>query len=89
MSESRFGWYEKVRIASADPAKAEINGELWAVLGKAESEGRWSYGVFIYSLQVVWSCLEDELIPTGEFDQRETFYSGQSIRVSMHGEVLG
>jgi hypothetical protein len=90
MTEGPFGWYEKVRVTSADPAKAPVRGELGAILGKAQSEdGRWSYGVFVYSVNEVWSCWEDELAPTGAFDVRESFYGGESIRVGQHGELRG
>ena len=54
--ESRFDWYEKVRVVSARPAMASINGELGAILGKTETDdGRWLYGVHIYAEKVVWS----------------------------------
>ena len=89
MAEARFDWYERVRVTTADPVKAAIVGKLGAVLGKARGDdGRWSYGVFVYDDQVVWSCWEDELVATGEFDRRESFDSGESVRVSRHGEVL-
>lgn len=90
MTEGRFDWYEQMPVATADPAKAAIDGQLGAILGKAQGEdGRWSYGVFVYNQRLVWSCSENELAPTGEFDKRESFYSGESIRVSRHGELLG
>jgi hypothetical protein len=89
MADGRFDWYERVRVATTDPTKAAINGRLGAVLGKAQGEdGRWSYGVFVDDQQRVWSCEENELISTGEFDCRASFYSGESIRVSPRGEVL-
>jgi hypothetical protein len=89
MADGRFDWYEKVRVATADLAKAAIDGKLGAVCGKAQGDdGRWSYGVFVYDEQVVWSCGEDELAPTGQFDRRESFYTGESVRVSRHGEPL-
>jgi hypothetical protein len=90
MADSRFDWYERVRVASADPAKAAISGQLGAVVGKAQDEdGRWSYGVFVYERRRVWSCREDELVSAGEFDRRESFFGGESIRVSRRGELLG
>jgi hypothetical protein len=89
MAESRFDWYERVRVTTAGPVRAASVGKLGAVLGKARGDGgRWSYAVFVYDDQVVWSCWEDELVATGEFDRRESFYSGESVRVSRHGEVL-
>lgn len=90
MAKGRFDWYERVQVATTDPAKAAIDGKLGAVLGKSQGDdGRWLYGVFVYDQRVVWSCWEEELTPTGEFDRRESFYSGDSIRVSQRGELLG
>ena len=90
MAEDRFDFYEQVRVTTSDSAKRAIDGKLGAVLGKAQGEdGRWSYAVFVYDERVVWSCMEDELTPTGEFDRKESFYSGESIRVSQRGEWLG
>ena len=75
---------------NARPRKASIDGKLGAVLGKAQGDDeRWSYGVFVYDEREVWSCWEDELVPTGEFDRRESVYGGESIRVSKRGELLG
>jgi hypothetical protein len=89
MTESRFGWYEKVMVNSGDPAKNSINGKLGAVLGKAQSDdGRWSYAVSIYDSGIVWSCCDDELISTGEFDTRESFYGGDTVRVNSRGEIV-
>ena len=90
VSEGRFDWYERVRVATADPAKAGIDGQLGAVLGKAQGDcGRWSYGVMIDVQGRVWSCWEDELVSTGEFDRRESFYCDKSIRINTRGEILG
>lgn len=88
--EARYAFYEKVRIISDKPPLAEFNGRLAAVLGKAQDdEGHWSYAVHIYGETYSWSCNEGDLEPTGEFDCRETFYSGESIRVSKDGKLLG
>jgi hypothetical protein len=86
---ARFDFYEKVIVASADPSKAEITGRLGAVLGRVcDDNGRWSYAIGLYDGGACWFCWEDELRPTGEFDRRESFYDGSSIRVSQHGELL-
>ena len=90
MAGPRFDFYEKVVVASADPAKAEIEGRLGAVLGRAcGDDGLWSYAVSMYHSGICWHCSEDELRPTGEFDRRESFYDGSSVRVSQRGELLG
>jgi hypothetical protein len=85
-----FDFYEKVIVTTTDPSLSEIDGELAAVLGRACGEdGRWSYAVSIYRTGVCWSCAEDDLRSIGEFDRRQTFYDGTSIRVSQSGEVTG
>jgi hypothetical protein len=77
-------------VSSGDPAKAEIDGRLGAVLGRARGDdGRWSYAVSMYHNGICWSCWECELTPTGEFDRHETFDGGSSTRVSRRGELLG
>jgi hypothetical protein len=90
VAEPRFDFYEKVVVTSVDSTKAEIDGQLGAVLGRAcGDDGRWSYAVSMYQSGICWSCWENELQSTGEFDRRESFYDGSSVRVSRRGEVLG
>jgi hypothetical protein len=85
-----FDFYEKVVVTTSDPALSEIDGELAAVLGRACGEdSRWYYAVWIYRTGVCWSCMEDDLRSTGQFDRHETFHDGTSIRVSRRGEVTG
>lgn len=87
--EPRFDFYEKVIVASANSKLAEIDGRLSAILGRVRcDDGRWFYAVSIYGLDAGWSCYEDELQPTGEFDCRETFFDGTSIRISLDGELV-
>ena len=86
---ARFDFYEKVTVASTNPSKAEITGRLGAVLGRVcDDNGQWSYTIGLYDDVACWFCREDELRPTGEFDRRESFFDGSSIRVSPHGEPL-
>lgn len=86
-----FEFYEKVCISSTDEELAEINGQLAAVLGKSvEDDGTLvGYAVHIYSTGECWSVKERDLIATGEFDRRETFYSGASTRVDEGGGIIG
>jgi len=86
----KFDYYEKVRCISDDPAKTEISGKLAAVLGRAQNDdGSWGYTIHVYDEPVCYYALESELESTGEFAKREDFYSGDSIRVSSDGRVLG
>jgi hypothetical protein len=83
-----FDFYEEVAVTTTNPSLSEIGGELAAVLGRACGEdGRSSYAVWIYRTGVCWSCMGDDLRPTGEFDRYETFHDGTSIRVNQRGEV--
>ena len=89
MQDAQFDFYEKVLIESTRPELAQINGKLAAVLGRAQGDdGRWSYAAHVYDNDECFSCNEDDLKPTGEFDRRETFYDGISIRVSLDGLIL-
>ena len=86
---ARFGFFEKVVIESDNPNYTEINHKVAAVLGKAHSENGWTYSVHIYDSPAEgWVVPEHMLVPTGEFDKRETFYDGSSIRVSPSGDLL-
>jgi hypothetical protein len=79
----KFRFYEKVRISSLD-------GELGAVLGMALGEnGNWSYGVHVYRTGRCRSCWENDLVSIGEFDRRETFYSGESVQVAVDKKGRG
>ena len=72
-SPSRFDFYEKVRVVSAEPAKAEFKGKLGELIRKAKGHGGWSYEVRLYGSDQVCHCWEHELESTGEFDSRESF----------------
>ena len=90
MPNPRFQFYEKVRLASSKPELAEIHGAIGAVLGRAEHEdGSFSYGVYIYRDEICWSIAEEDLEATGDFDSRETFYDGTSIRVHVDEQGQG
>ena len=78
----KFDFYEKVRISTTDPGKQSENGQIGAVLGKAQDDdGIWSYAVWLYRKSLCWSFNEGELASTGEFDSQESFYSGESLRM--------
>jgi len=85
----RFAYYEKVRVRTTDPAKAHLNGEVGAVLGRTDTQDKtsWYYAVSLYTQQRSWCFFEHELEPTGEHAKREDFYDGTSMRVRVdeHG----
>jgi Immunity protein 31 len=88
-TEARFNFYEKVVIKSTDPAKAEINGRIGAVLGRVcGDDGIWSYAISMYYSGICWYCWDDELQATGESDRYESFFDGSSVRVSQSGDLL-
>ena len=87
---TKFEFYEKVLVDSLDASLAPINGQLGAVLGKSIDDAglMWGYAVHVYSSGECWSVREADLRPTGEFDVRETFYSGATMRVNLAGDRL-
>jgi hypothetical protein len=83
----KFGFYEKVRINCSAAGKREVNGALAAVLGMSRGKGgQWVYAVHVYKAGICWSVGEDELKATGEFDSRDRFYDGSSIKVKASEE---
>jgi Immunity protein 31 len=86
----KFDFYEKVRICTTEASRKEVNGELAAVVGRAQDDfGSWSYAVHIYRTEVVWSVSEDELISLGEFDSEDNFFDGSSVRVRVDRKGRG
>lgn len=85
----RFDFYEKVRITGDRPELASIRGELAAVLGRALDGDVPVYAVSIYASGECWHVDERELEPTDEFDRRETFYPGETVRVSVRPDGFG
>jgi hypothetical protein len=80
--EPKFTFYEKVVVRSDKSSLEEINGKLGAILGIGEDEGNGiSYAVQIYDEDVGWSVMESDLESTGQFDSRDTFYEGDSVKV--------
>ena len=80
----KYEFYEKVIVETKDSAKSAINNELGAVLGRAQNDdGIWGYAIHIYRDSEVWDVPESELKTTGEFDTKESFYNGESIKVTV------
>jgi hypothetical protein len=89
-TEAKYDFYEKARCISDDPAKGKIAGKLAAILGRVRGDdGSWGYTIHVYDEPVSYYARESELESTGEFAKREDFYSGESVRVSRDGRVLG
>ena len=85
---TKFELYEKVVIRSRKPALAAVNGQLAAVLGKSIDDDGTCHGytVHVYATGECWSVKEANLETTREFDKRDSFYSGSSIRVNQDGD---
>lgn len=80
--ESKYQFYEVVRVAPSFAGPQHVVGLEGAVLGMAQDEvGRWSYGVYLYKLERVWSFSQEDLEVTGVMDRRESFYDGPVITV--------
>jgi hypothetical protein len=85
----KYQLYERVRVTSDKPELVEINGEVGAVLGMAEEDAQAFYVVFIYRDKECWHVEEKCLRARGEFDERENFYDGSRLRVSVDGDGVG
>lgn len=82
--ESKFEFYEIVRVVSSSPELAPIQGDECAVLGKARGEdGKWYYTLHVYRLEESWSVGETEVEATGRMDERESFYDDTSVKVKV------
>lgn len=88
-TEYRFRFYERVRITSDHPELAPVRGELAAVLGRSARGTRPGYAVSVYATGECWDVSEDDLKATGEFDSRETFYAGETMRVGVKPDGSG
>ena len=89
---SKFDFYEIVTINTQNPKRKNLNGQRAAVLAKGQESDEPDalikyYDIWVYQLEKVFSFHEDELLATGEFDKRENFFSGESIRVSVDPET--
>jgi hypothetical protein len=78
--EPKFQYYEIVRVTKSK--YPEHVGKLGAVLSRPEDDQKQrDYAICFYDFEEVWIFDEDELESTGKIERRETFYSGDSIRV--------
>jgi len=81
--EAKFKFYEIVQIVP-EYKNPKIAGKEGAILGMGQdSQGDWFYTVHLYTFKRTWSVKEDALKPTGRTDQRETFYDGTVVKVSV------
>ena len=91
--EPLFSLYEVVTVRDTEKTRRQgTAGREGAVLGIAVNEetGWVGYAVQLYDdLDEGWDFTEDDLLPTGRMDTRETFYDGSSMRVSGEGQILG
>lgn len=90
MAEPKFAFYEKVRVQTANPNIADLNGMLAAVLGRAQNDDEtWGYAIHVYERSTTYSVAESELVTTSEHAKRGDFYAGAPTPVSKDGEQLG
>ena len=83
------GFYEKVLILDSAEAP-EIRGKYGWILGVSEEDGIVSgYHVTFDEFDHGYGVRPADVLGTGERAPREKFYSGESIRVSRRGRLLG
>ena len=80
---AKYKFYEIVRIITG-----ENTGKEGAIMGMAQDDdGLWGYAVHVYEDSIVWDYLETDLESTGKMDKRESFYSGETIKVYVDPET--
>mgnify|MGYP002713067735 CR=1 FL=1 len=90
MAKSKFDFYEIVIVNTNNPKKSKLNGEKGAILGITENKDHlFFYAVHLYQDSITYSFDENELEKTGEFDCRESFYSGNSVTVIVNEKGEG
>ncbi len=89
MAESKFDFYENVKVVTKDPSLEKINGRKSVILGKTLTEdGEWYYAIGI-SGENGWCAMEYDLISLGTFSNKEEFYSGESVKVHVNEDGEG
>lgn len=90
MSDSKFDFYDVIKVITDKKHLQEINGSLGAVMGMSQHEetGEWSYGVSIDNDEgLVWTLKAEDMLATGQKRSREDYYSGETVRVSVDPET--
>ena len=88
--ESKFNFFERVKIYPKSKNAAHLYDTSGTVLGKAQNEDKsWGYAVSCDKDTDGWDFSENELESLGTFAKREDYYSGESIRVGVTKEGEG
>jgi hypothetical protein len=86
---SKFNFYEVVKVVSTVPALQTISGLEGTVLGmSANEQGSWGYAVYIPNQEETWDVMETELQTTGVFQTPADFYDGSSLQLRVTEEKL-
>ena len=85
---SKFDFYEIVKLLSDDPKHAGLTGKLVVIRGKVQHEktGEWIYGVSLYEKRgygIIRRVYEKYLVATGKKADPSEFETGQTIKVSV------
>ncbi len=83
---SKFNFYEIVRVSSTKSSLHEINSCEGVVKGKSQCEdtGQWAYAISIYKDGgIVWSIMEEDLISTGKLDESSQHTSTTHLKVQV------
>src|SRR5688500_13615946 len=81
----RFCFDEVVRVVGSEAEITPIRGELGVVVGRADDASHPLYGVWIYSLQEVWSIEEIALESEGRLDPPPSPDHAIRVAVDEHG----
>lgn len=86
--ESKFKFFEVVRVISKIPRLKNVYGVKGPVLGKSQDDdGSWYYGVSL--LDQSWFLGEKDLESTGEFISKSEIYTGDYLTITVNQDGLG
>jgi len=92
VSRPELEYFEVVRVEPRSDARPELEalrGRVGAVLGISAEEGEpRAYAVCLDGMDGTWMIQASDLSSTGEVRQRQDYYDGTSLRVSVNGRVV-
>ena len=98
--ESKFNFYEIVKVVSLKATLRKVNGKVGVITGKSQSEE--DPAVFAYAVTILsegglpndgWFIFEEDLQPTGKKADPKDFLTGESMKVEVdpntgHGRII-
>lgn len=89
MKQSKFDFYEVVRITTDDADFKDVNGKEAVVRAKVQcDDGQWYYGVELKSGYTV-ALYESQLVGLGKYVDKENYAKRDTIKVVVNEDGEG